>query len=92
MASSAASRSARPLGGAPRASGGDDRFEEFWSSYPKREGRTLAKQAYSRIVAAGISPDNLVAKARQYADAKADVDAKWLKMPANWLTSPESAA
>ena len=45
----------------------------------------MAKQAYSRIVDAGIAPDTLVAKALQYAEAKADVDAKWLKMPANWL-------
>jgi hypothetical protein len=45
----------------------------------------LAKQAYSRVVADGIAPDTLIAKARQYAEAKADVDAKWLKMPANWL-------
>ena len=73
--------SLRPRGGGPE----DDGFEEFWSSYPKREGRTLAKQAYSRVVAAGIAPDTLVTKARQYAEAKADVDAKWLKMPANWL-------
>ena len=71
----------RPVGGAP----GDDGFEQFWANYPKREGRTLAKQAYSRLVANGIAPDTLIAKARQYAEAKADVDAKWLKMPANWL-------
>ena len=68
-------------GGAP----GDDGFEQFWANYPKREGRTLAKQAYCRVVADGIAPDTLIAKARQYAEAKADVDAKWLKMPANWL-------
>jgi hypothetical protein len=71
----------RPVGGAP----GDDGFEQFWSSYPKREGRALAKRAYSSLVADGIAPDTLIAKARQYAEAKADVDAKWLKMPANWL-------
>ena len=71
----------RPVGGAP----GNDGFEAFWSSYPKREGHSLAKQAYSRVVADGIAPDTLIAKARQYAEAKADVDAKWLKMPANWL-------
>jgi hypothetical protein len=71
----------RPVGGAPA----NDGFEQFWANYPKREGRTQAKQAYSRVVAAGIAPDTLIAKARQYAEAKADVDAKWLKMPANWL-------
>lgn len=71
----------RPLGGAPT----NDGFEAFWSSYPKREGRSLAKQAYSRVIAGGVAPDILIAKARQYAEAKADVDAKWLKMPANWL-------
>jgi hypothetical protein len=71
----------RPVGGAPE----NDGFEQFWANYPKREGRTLAKQAYSRVVADGIAPDTLIAKARQYAEAKAAVDAKWLKMPANWL-------
>ena len=71
----------RPVGGAP----GDDGFEQFWSSYPKREGRALAKRAYSSLVDDGIAPDTLIAKAQQYAEAKADVDAKWLKMPANWL-------
>ena len=73
--------SLRPPGGGP----GIDGFEEFWSSYPKREGRALAKLAYSRVIATGISPHTLVVKARQYAEAKADIDAKWLKMPANWL-------
>jgi hypothetical protein len=71
----------RPVGGAP----GDDGFEQFWANYPKREGRALAKQAYCRVVADGIAPNTLIAKARQYAEAKADVDAKYLKMPANWL-------
>src|SRR5262245_34048930 len=71
----------RPVGGAP----GDDGFEQFWANYPKREGRSLAKQAYSRLVANGVAPDTLIAKARQYAQAKADFDPKWLKMPANWL-------
>jgi hypothetical protein len=71
----------RPRGGAPA----NDGFEQFWASYPKREGRARTEQAYLRVVADGIAPDTLIAKARQYAEAKADVDAKWLKLPANWL-------
>jgi Helix-turn-helix domain len=63
----------RPVGGAPGASGGDDRFEEFWSSYPKREGRALAMQAYSRVVADGTAPDILIAKAQQYAKRRTQI-------------------
>jgi len=42
----------RPVGGAP----GDDGFEQFWSSYPKREGRALAKRAYSSLVEGSLKP------------------------------------
>jgi Helix-turn-helix domain len=73
--------SLRPRGGGPGKNG----FADFWNSYPKREGHASAKKEYDKAIAAGVTAETLISKARQYAEAKADIDAKWLKMPANWL-------
>src|SRR5262245_9151622 len=72
--------SLRPRGGGP----GKDGFEDFWNSYPKKEGHAAAKKEYAKAISAGVNAETLISKARQYAKAKAEVDAKWLKMPSNW--------
>jgi hypothetical protein len=60
-------------------------FEQFWQAYPKKEGRAAAKKQFAEVVGNGVALATLVAKAKQYAMAKAEVDPKWLKTPANWL-------
>jgi hypothetical protein len=61
-------------------------FEEFWDAYPKKEGRVRALVEFRSAVSRGATPATLVAKAKQYAGAKARVsDPRYLKMPSNWL-------
>jgi Helix-turn-helix domain len=60
-------------------------FEQFWQAYPKQEGRSGAKKQFAEVRANGVALATLVAKAKQYAMAKANVDPQWLKTPANWL-------
>ncbi|MDB9704112.1 helix-turn-helix domain-containing protein [Rhodospirillales bacterium] len=62
-----------------------DGFENFWKSYPKKEGIQSARSAYQNALTNGVSPDTLKSKASQYAEAKATVDPQYHKMPANWL-------
>lgn len=45
------------------------RFEEFWSAYPRRDGsnpRQPASEKFSRFVAAGIEPGEIIDGARRY--------------------------
>jgi hypothetical protein len=60
-------------------------FEQFWTAYPRKEGRDVAKKQFAEVRANGVPLHTLMAKAQQYATAKADIDSKWIKMPANWL-------
>jgi hypothetical protein len=76
--------------GAPGGNGRGDHveargFAEFWGCYPKKEGLTAAQKAYAAALATGVTADVLIAKARQYAVAKAHHDPKWIKMTATWL-------
>jgi hypothetical protein len=73
--------------GAPSPSrGAPPGFEEFWQTYPKKEGRKAALSAYDVVLQTeDVTPEVLAAKAAQYAHAKGDRDPKWIKMPRTWL-------
>jgi hypothetical protein len=61
-------------------------FEAFWIAYPRKEGRAKAKRLFDELGKSGeVSGETLVAKAQQYATAKAEVEQAYLKMPGNWL-------
>jgi hypothetical protein len=63
-----------------------DGFDEFWSAYPKREGRLEAQHAYRAAVHEGLAtPAQLVAGAHQYAQVVAQDQWKWILSPAAWL-------
>ena len=70
---------------APARGGAPEGFDDFWQMYPKKEGRKKAKEAFAEALRSGVSADLLRTKAAQYAEAKAGIDAKWLKTPGNWL-------
>jgi hypothetical protein len=73
-------------GSTSSAHGQSGDFELFWDAYPKKEGRLQAMAQFRSAVAGGVSPSLLIAKAKQYAIAKARIsDPLYLKMPSNWL-------
>jgi hypothetical protein len=65
--------------------GGASDFERFWQAYPKREGSLRAREMFAKVVAKGVAPGLLADKAAQYARAKAGIEPRFVKMPANWL-------
>lgn len=61
-------------------------FDEWWSSYPRRDGKIAARRAYDRAIGRGLAThDELVAGARRYAEARAGQDPKFTKVPTTWL-------
>ena len=48
-----------------------DEFEEFWKSYPKREGanpKAPARKSFLKAVRTGVDPPEVIAAAKRYAD------------------------
>lgn len=69
-------------------------FEEFWSLYPKRQGRRAALAEFEKIFPADLETDrlnqrlsNLYGQLVRYVDETQDTEAKYVKFPANWLKS-----
>lgn len=62
------------------------RFDEWWETYPRRDGKIAARKVYDRTIKQGLgSHDELMAGARRYADARAGQDPKFTKLPTTWL-------
>lgn len=64
------------------------KFEEFWSSYPKQEGKESAKHPYWEAIKAGIDPDLITEKAKGYARLMAQEkrEPKYIQHASRWLT------
>ncbi len=62
----------------------DPRFAEFWSVYPRREGKQHALKAYSKAIT-DVEPAVILNGARRYAAHRAGENPKYTKMPATWL-------
>lgn len=62
-------------------------FAEFWSAYPRREGKGKAREAFSKAVANGATPEVLVGAAGRFArhHARIQTEAKYIAMPTTWL-------
>lgn len=62
-------------------------FAEFWSAYPRREGKGKAREAFNKAVDAGANPAILVSAAARYAShhSKLRTERNWLAMPTTWL-------
>ena len=43
-------------------------FEEYWSAYPKKGNRSLAEKAYVDVLLSGVSADDLLSAAHNYAE------------------------
>lgn len=64
-----------------------DRFDEFWSAYPRRVQKRRAEQAWNAALGRGADPSALVDAAARFATAVADRDLRYVPHPASWLNS-----
>lgn len=64
-----------------------DRFDEFWSAYPKRDGANPKKPAHTKwkTIVKKVSPDVLIDAAKAYAKQNAGKDPKFVAQAITWL-------
>ena len=66
----------------------EDRFDDFWASFPKGKrshtAKARARDAYVSALAAGITAENLINAARRYARCRPDPD--FIPMAVTWLS------
>ncbi len=67
-------------------------FEEFWSLYPKHQGKKAALAEFSKLFPLGMEPDrlnrrlqNIGGQVTQYAESVQGTEPKYIKNPVNWL-------
>jgi hypothetical protein len=64
-------------------------FEEFWKSYPKREGsnrKSPAEKIFNRAVKAGADPQAIISGARKFGEREAtNVGTRFIPMATTWL-------
>lgn len=62
-------------------------FAEFWSAYPRREGKGKAREAFTKAVDNGASPTILVSAAGRFAahHLRLKTETKYIAMPTTWL-------
>ncbi|MGU3662143.1 helix-turn-helix domain-containing protein [Methylobacterium fujisawaense] len=62
------------------------RFDEWWETYPRRDGKIAARKAFDRILKnRQATVEELIAGAQRYAAARAGQDPKFTKVPTTWL-------
>lgn len=62
-----------------------DRFDDFWSAYPRKAGKQAARKAWATALRT-VSADVIIAGAVRYADDPNRVD-QYTKHPATWLNA-----
>lgn len=72
------------------AKGGDDSFETFWQTYPRRVGKGAARKSYAAALRRGASSEDLIRAAARFAaerDREPDPAKreKFTPHPATWL-------
>jgi DNA-binding transcriptional ArsR family regulator len=72
---------------APSAATADNRFDEFWTAYPRKEGKGHARKAYDAALKRGVTADALITAAHTHTTHwQADKTAKrYIPHPATWL-------
>ena len=61
-----------------------DGFDEFWSAYPRREGKVASERAY-RAAVKRESASALIAAAHAYASATRNTEKRFIKQASSWL-------
>lgn len=62
----------------------DPHFAAFWSTYPRRDAKGAAREAWTRAVAKAGDPNLVIQGAARYRDWNGRED-RYTKMPATWL-------
>ena len=69
-------------------------FSEFWSLYPKKQGKKAALAEFSKLFPVDMETErlnqrlqNLHGQLVQYCDSVKDTEPKFIKHPSNWLKS-----
>jgi len=61
------------------------KFNEFWSVFPRKQGKGKAKEAFMKAVGNSVYADDILEGARRYASDPNLPDPKFVPMPATWL-------
>ena len=63
-------------------------FEEYWSVYPKKGNRSLAEKAYVDVLLSGVSADDLLLAAHNYAETVKilETQERYIKNPDRFLS------
>lgn len=64
-----------------------DRFQEFWSSYPRKIGKPKAQAAWKRLVKAKVDPQTIIDGCTRWATyyAQARTEERFIPHPTTWL-------
>jgi hypothetical protein len=65
----------------------DDRFDEFYDAYPRRQDRRAAEKAWRAAIKRGANPDHVIDRARAYARLQIGNERRFIKLPATWLNA-----
>ena len=64
----------------------DPDWAEFWSIYPRKDGKAPARKAWLKAIKT-VLPDDIIAGARRYAEHRHGQDRQYTAMPATWLNN-----
>ena len=62
-----------------------DRFDEFYSIYPRKKEPKEARKAYLKAVKGGALEHDIIEGARRYRQSCVGEEPKFIKYPATWL-------
>lgn len=65
----------------------DDRFDDFYAAYPRRQDRRSAERAWKAALKRGANPDAVVLAAAAYARMQIGQERRFIKLPATWLNA-----
>lgn len=60
-------------------------FDEFWSAYPRKEGKRDAVKAYASALKRGVEPAQMLTAVRRYAAITEHSERRFIAHPATWL-------
>lgn len=62
----------------------NNRFEEFWGEYPRKEGKASSLTAYKKAIKS-VSEEELIQAAKDYALLTRNTDKQYIRKAFNWL-------
>ena len=63
-----------------------DTFDEWWSTYPRKEGKGRARPAYTKAIR-DVPADKLLRLTAEWFTARPDLQAQFIPQPASWLNA-----